>query len=92
MSREVKSILADLYLKPAPTIVDVDMRDDADVLTPILSRLTGTEELPIVLVGGKMLGSMEEIREMAKDKRLAKAVSEAGAVVNGAKKKKGKRA
>ncbi|KAJ3514615.1 hypothetical protein NMY22_g14673 [Coprinellus aureogranulatus] len=91
VSRELKTILANLYLKPAPTIVDVDMRDDADVLKPVLSRLTGSDELPILLIGGKVFSSMDEIREMAKDERLAQLVSEAGAMVNGAKKKKGKK-
>ncbi|KAJ2917767.1 hypothetical protein MD484_g2673, partial [Candolleomyces efflorescens] len=90
-SRELKTVLASLYLSPAPVIVDVDMRDDAEVLKPILARLTSGSDLPILLVGGKVVGTVEEIKEMHKDGRLARAVSEAGAVVNGAKKKKGKK-
>ncbi|KAF6763148.1 hypothetical protein DFP72DRAFT_525266 [Ephemerocybe angulata] len=91
LSRELKTILANLYLSPAPTIIDVDMRDDSDVLKPLLTRLTSVQELPILLVGGKVLGTMEEIKEMAKDGRLETAVSAAGSVVNGAKKKKSKK-
>ncbi|KAJ2924268.1 hypothetical protein H1R20_g12817, partial [Candolleomyces eurysporus] len=90
-SRELKTVLASMYLSPAPVIVDVDMRDDAEVLKPILGRLTSGSDLPILLVGGKVIGTTEEIKEMHKDGRLARAVSEAGAVVNGAKKKKGKK-
>lgn len=67
------------------------MRDDADVLKPVLSRLTGFDELPILLVGGKIVGSMDDIRDLAKDERLAQLVTEAGAVVNGAKRRKGKK-
>ncbi|KXN82653.1 hypothetical protein AN958_02330, partial [Leucoagaricus sp. SymC.cos] len=33
---QCKSLLNSLRLKPAPTIIDVDMRDDADVLIPML--------------------------------------------------------
>lgn len=87
----MKTILAGMYLSPAPVIVDVDMRDDAEVLSPILARLTPVTDMPILLVGGKVIGTLEEIKEMARDGRLARAVSEAGAVVNGAKKKKGKK-
>ncbi|TFY69901.1 hypothetical protein EVJ58_g137 [Rhodofomes roseus] len=52
VSRELKQILSDLYLRPAPTIVEVDQRVDESVLAPLLFRLTGKSELPILLVGG----------------------------------------
>lgn len=88
VSREVKSILTSLRLRPAPTIIDVDTRDDADVLRPLLGRVTASSELPILLVGGKPVGTVEEIRALHKSGELRKLITAAGAVVDGAKKKK----
>lgn len=77
-----------MYLKPAPTIIDIDVRDDADVLKPILARLTSSTELPILLVNGKPVGSIEDIRELVKSGELQEMIGAAGAVINGAKAKK----
>lgn len=87
-SRELKSILANMYLEPAPTIIDIDVRDDADVLKPILARLTSSRVLPILLVNGNPVGSIEDIRELVKSGELQKMIEAAGAVINGAKAKK----
>jgi len=77
-----------LYLKPAPIIIDIDIRDDADVLKPILARLTSSTELPILLVNGKPVGSIEDIRELVRSGELQHMIGAAGAVINGAKAKK----
>lgn len=90
-SRELKAILKDLRLHPAPTIVDIDMRDDVEVLKPTLDRLTSMPEIPLLLIGGKVVGTMDEVKDMSKDGRLQKLLAEAGAVVNGQKKKKGRK-
>lgn len=81
-------MLAQLNLQPPPTIVDVDIRDDAEVLKPIIARLTAPHELPVLLVGGKPVASVEELKEMVKIGELQLLITQAGAVVNGAKKKK----
>lgn len=87
-SRELKSILSGLYLRPAPTIIDVDVRDDAEVLIPMLTRLTSSE-LPVLLIGGKpILSSVDKVRELEKSGELQKMITDAGSLVNGAKKKK----
>ncbi|KAI0630429.1 hypothetical protein C8Q77DRAFT_1063733 [Trametes polyzona] len=91
VSREIKQILADLYLRPAPTIVDVDQRPDENVLVPLLYRLTSTQELPILLIGGRTVGSPKEIRYLAAKGELQRAITEAGGVVDGARKKKAKK-
>lgn len=87
-SREVKSILAGLRLYPAPTIIDVDVRDDVDVLKPLIARLTSTPDLPVLLVGGKPVGSIEDIRSLRESGELPTLISASGAVINGAKKTK----
>lgn len=91
VSREIKKILDDLYLKPGPGVIDVDVRDDADILLPILQRLTGQQELPILVIGGKVVGSADEVRALEQSGELQKMITAAGSRINGAKKKKGRK-
>ena len=53
----------------------------------MLKRLTGTVELPLLLVGGKPVGTVEEVKALAASGELKQMISEAGGVVDGAKKK-----
>ncbi|KAL0956863.1 hypothetical protein HGRIS_002971 [Hohenbuehelia grisea] len=50
--RALKSFLNTLSLSPPPTYIDVDTRADTAVLRPLLARLTGVRDLPVLLVGG----------------------------------------
>ncbi|KAG6831772.1 hypothetical protein H0H92_007924 [Tricholoma furcatifolium] len=86
-SREIKAILGKMNLRPSPTIMDVDIRDDADVLDPIIRRLTSSSELPVLLVGGKPVGTVEEIRALDLSGELRALISASGAVIDGAKRK-----
>nr|GAT46887.1 predicted protein [Mycena chlorophos] len=88
LSRELKAMLAELNLRPPPMIMDVDMRDDAEVLMPLLARLADTPELPILLVGGQPMGSMDDIRRELKSGELKRQISAAGAVIGGGGKRK----
>ncbi|KAJ4490903.1 hypothetical protein J3R30DRAFT_3654002 [Lentinula aciculospora] len=78
ISREIKATLLSMNLHLAPTIIDVDIRPDADVLKPILMRLTSLSDLPILLVGGKPVGSITEVREMVETGELQRKIHEAG--------------
>ncbi|KAK2464190.1 hypothetical protein APHAL10511_003647 [Amanita phalloides] len=88
ISREVKSILSNLNLYPPPTIIDVDIRDDVHVLLPLLSRLTGHRELPVLIVGGQLIGPLSNIRALEKSSELHSMITASGAVIGGAKRKK----
>jgi hypothetical protein len=79
-SREIKTLIADMNLRPPPTIFDVDQRADADVLTPLLFRLTSSADLPILLVGGKSVGTPSEISELHRSRELHRMVIQAGAI------------
>lgn len=107
VSRELKSILDGLKLKPSPTVFGVDQRGeypprcvpfwawsadsylsaDADVLIPLLFRLTDSSELPILLIGGRPVGSMDTIRELETNGQLKALATRAGAVVDDSKKR-----
>ncbi|KAF8647161.1 hypothetical protein AX16_006991 [Volvariella volvacea WC 439] len=87
-SREVKRILDSFRLLPEPTIVDIDLREDVDVLKPLIARLCSTEELPVLLVGGQNVGSLEQIRALNESGELKKLIVASGATVDNKKKKK----
>lgn len=87
-SREAKAILDGFNLKPSPTIIDVDVRDDADVLMPILRRLTASDELPVLIVAGELVGTIEDIRKWKADGTLREMIVQSGAMIDGARKKK----
>jgi glutaredoxin-related protein len=61
------------------------------VLKPLLLRLTGSSDIPILLIGGKTVGTFDEIRYMYHKGDLSKIISAAGAIVDGGKKKKGRK-
>jgi hypothetical protein len=62
--------------------------DDADVLIPLLFRLTNSTELPILLIGGKPIGSMNLIRELNADGRLPAFALLAGARFDDSRKRR----
>ena len=84
-------MLDTLNLKPAPTIIDVDVRDDATVLSSILKRLLPFPELPVLVVGGVAVGSIEEVRELEKNGELQKLITASGSIIDGTKRKKHKK-
>ncbi|KAF8518774.1 hypothetical protein JB92DRAFT_2601276, partial [Gautieria morchelliformis] len=93
VAREIKSFLTGYNLKPAPFVFEIDERADETVLTPLIYRLTGAADLPILLLGGHPVGSIETIRELQTSGQLRTMISATGAVVDGnKKKKKGRRA
>jgi hypothetical protein len=51
---------------------------------PLLFRLTSSVDLPILLVGGKPVGTPLQIRSFYRSRDLQRIVANAGAVINGA--------
>lgn len=87
----MKAILANLNLKPEPTIIEVDTREDAQILAPMLARLTSFPELPVLLIGGSVVGSTEQVKVLANSGELQKMVIRAGGQINDKKKKKSRK-
>jgi hypothetical protein len=88
-SREIKTILDEMNLSPPPTIFDVDQRADADVLTPLLFRLTSSTELPILLVGGQTVTTASsELNALLLSGELHRIIAEAGAVHDSRRRKR----
>lgn len=91
VSREIKQMLDDLYLRPAPVIIEVDQRADEAVLAPLLYRLTSTSSLPILLIGGKPAPPLQELRYLKDKGELKRMIEKAGGEPDGARRKKGKK-
>ncbi|KAL7418052.1 hypothetical protein BDY24DRAFT_8704 [Mrakia frigida] len=91
-SRFIKSTLADLHIHPAPLIMDIDQRSDADTLLPLFQRLIGRSELPILLVGGELVGGWTEVDRLTSMNLLKPLISSHGGFFVPPKHKKKKRA
>lgn len=86
--REVKKMLAEYKIIPAPLIIEVDQRRDNSVLSATLARLLGTNELPLLTLFGKNMGSYHDVLGL-RDAGELKSVLEAGGLsVKPAKKNK----
>ncbi|KAG8681440.1 hypothetical protein FRC09_017487 [Ceratobasidium sp. 395] len=85
--RDVKKIFASYKLKPAPTVFDIDERQDAAVLEPLLYRLTGQKSLPITLMAGRAIGSLTDIATAHESGELKRAMQSAGVAIVPPKKK-----
>ena len=91
--REVKKMLAEYKITPAPLVIDVDQRRDHLLFIPLISRLLGTSELPQLLLLGESLGSYHDILAMRDEDTFRKTLEASMAVsVRDAKRsKKGNR-
>ncbi|KAJ6538872.1 hypothetical protein DFH09DRAFT_72742 [Mycena vulgaris] len=87
-TREIKSILSGMNLRPPPLVIDVDTRDDAEILTPMLTRLTAASDLPILLVAGEPVGSIAQIRTLFVNGELQRLIKSSGAVSDSGKRRK----
>lgn len=93
VTRELRTLVDSFNLRPTPIVIDIHERVDADILEPVLHRLTGSSSFPILLVHGVLIdvSTADRLEELDKSGTLKKLVSEAGAIVNGGKRKKGRR-
>ncbi|KAG8936867.1 hypothetical protein FRC02_010729 [Tulasnella sp. 418] len=90
-ARELKDMIASYKLLPVPTVIEVDGRDDAEILTRIITRLTKSESLPVLLVAGKPFGTLDDIKVAHENGELKAAIQASGAVLNGSQKRKKKK-
>jgi len=91
-ARELKSIIDSYYLHPAPVMIELHNRHDAEVLEPLLERITSSS-LPILLIHGQPLdvSTVDRVKYLSVSGVLQTLVSEAGAVIDGALRKKGRK-
>ncbi|WRT67191.1 uncharacterized protein IL334_004157 [Kwoniella shivajii] len=91
--REVKRMLAEYKITPAPLVIDVDQRKDHSTITPLLARLLDTQELPQLVLHGKSLGSYHDVLNLRDEGILREKLEESGSITvkDLKRKKKGSR-
>ncbi|KAF9478785.1 thioredoxin-like protein [Pholiota conissans] len=81
-SRRAKELLKAYELHPPPKIIEVDLRDDGNMIKHLLTRLTRHSTFPNILVGGKSIGGSDNLHALHADKSLKRLLGEAGAVAH----------
>ncbi|KAF8973030.1 thioredoxin-like protein [Flammula alnicola] len=77
-SQRAKDLLAAYDLQPPAKIVEVDIRDDGNVIKHLLTRLTNHSTFPNILLRGKSIGGSDRLHELHENKSLKKLLEEAG--------------
>ncbi|KAF8347711.1 thioredoxin-like protein [Amanita rubescens] len=77
-SKRAKNLLASYDIRPAPFIVEVDLRGDGSILKTILGRLTGRATFPNVIVHGKSIGGSDDLAALHESGKLKKILRRAG--------------
>ncbi|KAI0292710.1 thioredoxin-like protein [Multifurca ochricompacta] len=77
-SKRAKELLARYELVPPPKIIEVDLREDGDFIKAVLTRLTGRNTFPNVILRGKSIGGSDDIVAMHKNGHLRQLFEKAG--------------
>ncbi|TFK44311.1 thioredoxin-like protein [Crucibulum laeve] len=77
-SMRAKQLLETYDLQPPPKIVEVDLRDDGNVLKSLLTRLTGHSTFPNIVIRGKSLGGSDNLQELHASYSLVQLLDAAG--------------
>ncbi|KAF8636383.1 hypothetical protein AX17_003565 [Amanita inopinata Kibby_2008] len=80
-SLRAKKILASYDIQPPPYIVEVDLRDDGNIIKTLLTRMTNRSTFPNILVQGKSIGGSDDLLSLHQSRSFEKILLDAGAVV-----------
>ncbi|KAF4621445.1 hypothetical protein D9613_000508 [Agrocybe pediades] len=78
-SKRAKALLATYDLQPPPKVIEVDLRDDANMIKHFLTRLTHHSTFPNVLLHGNSIGGSDNLQGLHETKALRKLLEDAGA-------------
>jgi len=82
-SKKAKVLLATYNLVPPPKFVEVDLREDGDLIKLILGRLTTRDTFPNVMLHGKSLGGSDDIQVLHDEGKLKQIFEQGGVQVSG---------
>jgi len=82
-SKKAKTLLEIYDLVPPPKIVEIDLREDGDLIKLILGRLTAHLTFPNVILHGKSLGGSDDIKTLHDTGKLKSIFEEGGVRVLG---------
>ncbi|KAF9444771.1 thioredoxin-like protein [Macrolepiota fuliginosa MF-IS2] len=80
-SKKAKNLLATYDLEPPVKVIEVDLRDDWNVLKALLTRLTHHSTFPNIIVRGKSLGGSDDLQALHATKSLVDVFKKAGVYV-----------
>ncbi|KAJ7063442.1 thioredoxin-like protein [Mycena amicta] len=83
-SKRAKTLLESYRLSPPPKVIEVDLRDDAEHLKQLLTRLTHHATFPNINLLGTSLGGSDQLQGLHHDGRLRRMLEDAGMVVGNA--------
>ncbi|KAF9462433.1 glutaredoxin [Collybia nuda] len=78
-SRRAKKLLEAYDIQPAPKIIEVDLREDSNIIKSILTRLTHHSTFPNIIIRGKSIGGSDDLQALHVQRDLIKVLVEAGA-------------
>ncbi|KAI0315228.1 thioredoxin-like protein [Amylostereum chailletii] len=82
-SKRAKDLLATYDLYPPPKIVEVDLRDDGDLIKAILARLTSHTTFPNIILKGESIGGSDTLLDLHTSRKLRRMFEKAGMQVRG---------
>jgi hypothetical protein len=93
VTRELRTLIDSFNLRPTPIVIDINERPDVDTLEPVLQRLAGSSSFPLLLVDGSLIdvSTSDRLQELGGSGTLQILVTESGAIINGGKRRKGRR-
>ena len=89
--RKIQKMLAGYRITPTPLIVDIDQRRDWHTFESVLHRLLDVNELPQLVIRGKVIGSYHHLLDLKDTGTLALTLQDHGGItlIDAVKKKKG---
>jgi len=82
-SKGAKAIFDILDVEPKPVIIEVDLREDADIVKSQLGRLTGRDTFPNILLRFKSIGGFTDVQAMYDSGELFKMLKDEHISVRG---------
>jgi len=84
-SRRAKSLLQTYALDPPPRVVEVDLREDGDLLKLILTRLTKHSTFPNIILRGRSIGGADDLQTLHDEGKLEELFEDNGMAVHGSR-------
>ncbi|KAI0683003.1 thioredoxin-like protein [Cytidiella melzeri] len=77
-SKRAKALLQLYELSPPPTVIELDLRSDGQIIQTVLRRITGRGTVPNILLHGASIGGSDTIEDLDQEGELRKILREAG--------------
>jgi len=82
-SRKAKDLLNSYDLHPPPKVVEVDLREDQNLIKGLLSRLSGRATFPNIFLLDISLGGSDDLQRLHESGELRQRFEAAGVEVRG---------